>query len=281
MTLLNSGEGTHIHIVSKTSSIELSFDSRLFLGEGLFETMCFDQQGVWAIQRHWQRISSAASALNIPFSVSLTEWRKAIHQTVMGTTYSSGGIKAILVNGAAPRGLDNVAKGSELFIQAFKLPASSAPIHLISAPWVRDANNPVYQYKSINYLEAIQARRYAQKNGADDVLFRDLQGYAMETSTANLFMILNGALYTPEKSGAFLAGIARTLLLECADKINVSVVEKKITLEDCLQSEMLFISNILQFIRPVASLDGKQMATNHPLARKLQTAIDKFSPFIQ
>ena len=192
MTALNSGNGTCIHVVAQTTNIELSFSSRLFLGEGLFETMRFDQQGVWAVQRHWERISSAASALNIPFSVSLTQWRNILHQMVRNTRYSSGGIKAILVNGSAPRGLDNIAEASDLFIQAFQHSPNPSPVRLISAPWVRDANNPVYQYKSINYLEAIQARRYAQSNGAEDVLFRDMKGYVTETSTANLFMIFNG-----------------------------------------------------------------------------------------
>ncbi len=72
------------------------------------------------------------------------------------------------------------------------------------------------QLKSINYLEAIIARRHALERGADDVLFFNMEQYATETTVANLFIVAKGDILTPAVSQGILPGITRHRILHLA-----------------------------------------------------------------
>lgn len=268
------------YIENEEDCIAIPGASRLFLGEGLCETLRFDEKGVWAITQHWKRMQTAAAALKIPFGCSLLRWQHSLVKLIEKKGLSIGGVKVTLVNGAASRGLSNIASDATLMMYAFALKAASTNLKLIRAPWRRDAQNPVYQYKTINYLEAICAQRYAREHGSDDVVFSDIQGCLTESSVANLFCIKKNKLITPCLDGSVLPGIARSRIIELALKLGISVVEKKLAMEECLESEAIFLSNALYYVQPVAQFEGKTLLTEHPLVCRLIAAIEMFSPFI-
>ena len=163
----------HTRVLSDKGEISPSFamDDRIFLGEGLFETIRVTSAKPCFAQLHWQRLASSAHKTGMQFDLAYDDWLEHLILKIKQDNLYHGGIKAILSGGPAPRGLAERGQVSQLMLQTFNYTMLNDSVRLVSAAWLRHSDNPVYQLKSINYLEAILARRQAQALDADDALF--------------------------------------------------------------------------------------------------------------
>lgn len=261
----------HTRVMVAKGDICPSFgiDDRIFLGEGLFETIRVDSSKPCFDDLHWKRLSNSAIKLGIPFDLSVEDWHEYLVQQIKCDNLYHGGIKAILSGGVAPRGLTEQGQVSQLIFRTFNYTINHEPVRLISSPWLRDGKNPVYQIKSVNYLEAIIARRQALTEGADDVLFFNYQNHATETTCANLFVIKNNTLFTPELSDGVLPGVTRLRLLMSCEEQGIPCIEAAINKAMIEDAEAVFITNSLQGIRPVLALDTIVYSTSHPLLDRI------------
>jgi 4-amino-4-deoxychorismate lyase len=251
-----------------TASFALT--NRIFLGEGLFETMRVEQQQPCYWRLHWERLRQAAIFLNIPFDVSIDTWHEQLTNTLSSSPSDTNGVKAILSSGDAARGLDAYANNASLAFQIFNDEPSYKPLDLITAPWLRDGRNPIHQVKSINYLNSILARRHALASGGDEALFFNLDQRVTETTIANVFIIKQDHLYTPALTEGVLAGITRGRLLHLCAQATIPCIEAVIAKDDLLTADAVFVTNALQGIRLVQSLDGMTISTHHDLISVLQ-----------
>jgi len=256
---------THVVAIQLGKNLPFAADDRIFLGEGLFETIRVDNLRPCNSPLHWQRMNAAALMLNIPFDLSLDSWKSQLTQCIEQASFKVTGVKIILSAGQAPRGLVAQSETSFLSFNAFNYLINPEPLRLITAAWRRDANNPIYQIKSINYLESVIARRQAVAAGGDEALFFNLSDQATETTIANLFIIKNDQIYTPPATSGLLAGITRNRILKiCADS-KLACSEAPLSRKQVLEADMVFVSNVIQGIRVVKSLDGIDVPTEHAL----------------
>lgn len=171
--------------------------------------------------------------------------------------------------GPASRGLAERGQVSQLIFQTFNYSIQKHPVRLISINWLRDKANPLYQLKSVNYLEAIIAQRQAIAVGADDALFFNTENHVTETTCANLFLIENNILYTPRVEDGILPGITRARLISHCQQHKMSVQEISLTKKRIEDADAVFLTNSLQGIRRVLSLDNIIFEVNHPIIDKL------------
>lgn len=246
-----------------------SVGDRIFLGEGLFETLKVVASKPCFPELHWNRLVYSATVLGIPFDVSLKSWEGYLIKQIKKENLEFGGIKAILSGGIACRGLTEPSQASQLAFQTFSYEVLQEPLTLISSSWLRDAANPIYHLKTVNYLEAIMARRYLSALGKDDVLFFNTQYYATETSCANLFLIKDNQIITPSLSNGVLPGITRLRLLRICEEKQMPYKEGDVTLEMLSEADAVFVTNSLHGIRYVKSLNDWSYSLNHPIIEQL------------
>ncbi len=79
-----------------------------------------------------------------------------------------------------------------------------------------------------HYVNSILATSNAKKEGFDEAILLDSQGFVAEGPGANIFIEKNGKLYTPAK-GNILPGITRATIIELCHILDIEVVEKQIT----------------------------------------------------
>lgn len=265
----------HTRVLIDKGDISPSFaiDDRIFLGEGLFETLRVDSSRPCFAELHWQRLSDSAQKLGIPFDLSLDDWQEHLVAQIKRDNLYHGGIKAILSGGSAPRGLAEQGQVSQLIFQTFNYAVHKQPVRLSSVSWLRDAASPIYRLKSVNYLEAIIARRQALSASADDALFYNTAHRATETTCANLFIIQNNILLTPPVDDGVLPGITRARVQTLAEQHHISCKELSLTKEMIKEADAAFITNSLQGIRFVHSLDEAVFDLSHPLLEELVTLL--------
>ena len=112
------------------------------------------------------------------------------------------------------------------------------------------------RYKTLSYLNRIQARKAAKGKDAEVVMFNE-RGELASASMANLFWLRNGVLRTPMQECGCRAGTVRRWILE---KSGRRVEEGRWGMEELDGAEEIFLTNARIGIKPAASWQGKKMA---------------------
>jgi branched-chain amino acid aminotransferase len=131
----------------------------------------------------------------------------------------------------------------------------------------RNQASPLSRIKSLNYLDAVLARREAAERGADDAVMLNTAGRAAETSIANLFARIGGAWATPAVGEGALPGIMRAEV-----RVRLRAAERPIALEELLRAEALLLTNALS-IRAASSLEGTALPAGEETAAALRREI--------
>ena len=113
---------------------------------------------------------------------------------------------------------------------------------------------PVNAKISGQYLLSILATTAATKNGFDEAILLDHEGYLAQASSNNLFVEKDATLFTPAL-GSIFPGITRQAVIELAAIFNIEVVEKQLTLEDLKTADSAFLTGTATGIVGIASVD--------------------------
>ena len=107
-----------------------------------------------------------------------------------------------------------------------------------------------------NYMNSIMANTEATREGYDEAILLDAQGYVAEGSGENIFMVRNGKLYTPDLTVA-LEGITRDTVITIARDMGLEVVEKRLTRDELYIADEIFFTGTAAEVTPIREVDGR------------------------
>ena len=139
-------------------------------------------------------------------------------------------------------------------------------MNLLTYPERRET--PLADHKTLNYLYYHKAGEWALENGGDEALILNVDGTVSETNTGNLFLVLEREIVFP-MSDHVLMGVMQKVVNEYVEKENYRVVSKKISVENMLNAEAVFMTNSLVGVVPVLSMDGKDLNQKSDLWRSI------------
>ena len=107
-----------------------------------------------------------------------------------------------------------------------------------------------------NYTSSMMAKWQARKNGYDEIILTDEDGFVTEATTSNVFLVNNsGVLLTaPEKE--VLYGITRKSILEIADNEGIKTKVERIPLSELENAKEVFITSSSHLVCPVIKIDN-------------------------
>ena len=157
------------------------------------------------------------------------------------------------------------------------LPRSGA--NLCVSSWIRNMDNSIPAKAKINgsYVNASLMKNEALQNGYDDAIALDHNGHVAESTVANLFIVRNGVLATPDTSTDILEGITRDSLLELATKQGIKVEERSIDRTELYKADEAFLCGTSAVITPVISVDKRAIGNGQigPITKRLAEAYAK------
>ena len=115
-----------------------------------------------------------------------------------------------------------------------------------------------------------QTHNIAVKLGINPVHFGILIDANMEIGLChppvglNIFIIKNGALFTPPLAAGALYGITRQTVIELAEQTGMKVSEPNLTRYDLFCADECFITGTAAEIVPVVKIDGRVIGTGKP-----------------
>ncbi len=108
--------------------------------------------------------------------------------------------------------------------------------------------------KSTILLPNVLALQQAREAQCDDAILIK-GGYAIESTSANLFIVINGVLMTPPVHPNILRGITRDLILKLARKNDIPIQERMITETELENADEIWISSSTKEIYPITKLN--------------------------
>jgi 4-amino-4-deoxychorismate lyase len=227
-------------------------DPGMLHGEGVFETMHLRPDGPWLLDAHLDRLAASAALLELPLppraELADLAWRAA------GAWTGGEGALRLLVTpatvyatvGAVPAPARRERREGIRLITADSGIASRPPWSLATA-------------KTISYAENLAARRWAIRQGADDVLWLRPDGHALEAPTASLVWLTDDTLCTvPPAETGILPGTTAAHLLTRAPELGLRAEERMITAVELGSTDAIWLVSSLRGLAEARALDGTE-----------------------
>jgi 4-amino-4-deoxychorismate lyase len=234
-------------------------DRGLQYGDGLFETLAVIDASPQCWDRHMARLERGEQALGFPATDKALLRREA--DSLMQST-PRGVLKILITRGSGGRG--------------YRPPEVCEPRRVISIydwpdypdAWFRDGislricrmrwsrNKQLAGLKHLNRLEQVLARQEWNDPAIAEGLMLDEHGCVISGTQSNLFLLVGGALITPDLTHSGIAGIMREVIIEQADHLGMPVRVEQIDLEQVKEADALFVTNSLLGLCPVANLEA-------------------------
>jgi branched-chain amino acid aminotransferase len=118
--------------------------------------------------------------------------------------------------------------------------------------------------KSNNLLNNALAAQEAHRKGAFEAVMHNYRGEIAECSTANLFVVSDGVVWTPPLDAGLLSGITRGFVLELCKSEGIEVGQRTLRDEDLFHSDESFFTSSTKEVVPVVQVDDRAIGDGRP-----------------
>jgi branched-chain amino acid aminotransferase len=219
---------------------------------------------IFRLREHTDRLFSSAHILGMRIPYEKDVINDAIVTTVRENSLESAYIRPLCFLGSEGMGLraDNLTVhvtvaawfwgsylGEENMEKGIRVKTSSFTRHHVNVAMCRAKATG-------HYINSILALHEAQSCGFDEALLLDVEGYVMEGSGENIFIVRNGTIYTPDLTSA-LSGITRDTIFQLAAESGSAVQERRITRDEVYVADEAFFTGTAAEVTPIRDLDGR------------------------
>lgn len=259
-------------MMTAAAAIPSEWDRAVAYGDGLFETIAvFDGLApLWPLHR--QRLVRSLQRLAIESDINLIE------QAFLAVCAENSNVlvKIVVARSGGRRGYSSQQCGSCAFrIHTYPLPVypvdrrqQGAQLHLCRH---RLGDNPALAgIKHLNRLEQVLAASEWDRQIADEGLMLDSSGSVIEGTVSNVFVWSGGVLKTPILDRCGVAGVMRSYMLEqLAPSLSLPIQEQRLTVNELLSADGVFVCNSVFGLWPARSLGVSQLAQSPDLVGRI------------
>lgn len=247
------------------------FDHTLLYGDGVFEGIRVYDGCVFRLRQHLERLWDSAKFIMLTIPMSLDEMTEAVAETVRRNNIRNGYIRLVITRGAGGLGLApwKCPKASVIIIaatiQLYPEETYKTGLKLVTAA-VRRTNAEMFnpRVKSCNYLNNILGKIEANNAGCEEALMLDQNGYVVECTGDNIFLIKNGVITTPPAYLGALKGVTRDCLIEIAREKGYTLIEEPFTRYEVFTADEVFLTGTAAEAIPVVEVDKRVIGDGKP-----------------
>lgn len=262
------------------------FDHCVLYGDGIFEGIRIYDGCVFRLKEHLDRLWSSAKYIRLTIPMTYDEMRQAVVETVRANDLRNGYIRLVVTRGEGDLGLNpNLCPRASVFIIAATInlyPESDYEngLEIITASTQRShiaSWNP--RVKSCNYLNNIMAKIEGQLAGVRETLMLDHNGFVVECTGDNVFLVKDEVITTPPCYLGALRGITRDAIMEIAVKEGFVMKEEPFTRFEVYDADEMFLTGTAAEAIPVVKVDGRPIGSGKP-GRVTNLLIERFHSIV-
>jgi branched-chain amino acid aminotransferase len=256
----------------------------LHYGTGVFEGIrCYETDrgpSIFRLVDHLQRLHNSAQLLYMSLPYSVEDLRAATHELITHNGLAECYVRPIAFYGYGELGVHTGTNPVEVVIMSWPWGAylgedgQKNGIRLMVSSWRRIGANVIpHAAKATGvYLNSMLAVHEANRAGYDEAILLTEDGYIADGSGENIFVVRNGAIYTPDLSASILPGITRDTLIQIAQDLGYPVYEKPLIRTDLYLADEVFMTGTAAEVTPIRSVDDQEIGPPGSVTRELQAA---------
>jgi branched-chain amino acid aminotransferase len=263
-----------IHVLTHT----LHYGMGVFEGVRAYKT---DRgTAIFRLQDHTDRLFRSAHILGMKIPYDADTLNQAQIEAVRKNNLNSAYLRPMCFLGSEGMGLraDNLQThvmvaawewgaylGEENLKNGIRVRVSSFTRHHVNVTMCRAKANG-------NYMNSMLALQEALNDGYDEALLLDTNGFVMEGSGENIFIVRDGVIYTPDLTSA-LDGITRQTVMTLCKELGIPVIEKRITRDEVYIADEAFFTGSAAEVTPIREVDNRPIGNGGrgPITERIQS----------
>lgn len=255
-------------------------DRGVLLGDGIFETIRFEEGQLLFHVAHFARLGRNARIVEIPWNAPPEELLDICQQVIDANGLRRGRLRITLTRGETGASPEIGAASGAPTIIVHANPINQEALDaqrargwsLGLAPFPLNHRSPLAVVKSTSYQANLLARHHARRDGHDEAILLNTDGLLAEGAMSNLFAVRDGRVLTPPIEDGALPGILRLKLGILCARVGIGWAEESLALDDLRGADEAFCSNVIMEVMPVVRIGDRPVGSGKPgpIAARLQ-----------
>jgi branched-chain amino acid aminotransferase len=227
-----------------------------------------------------QRMVNSGKIYRLDLGFTAEELCNAAAEVVRVNKMNSCYIRPIALRGYGEIGVGGTNVPTEVYIACWEWGRYLGPeaieqgVDVCVSSWNRIAPNtmPSMAKAASNYMNSQLIHMEAHANGYSEGIALDTNGCVSEGSGENIFVAMDGVLYTPPIGSSVLPGITRSSVITLCDELKIPVREQMIPREMLYIADEVFFTGTAAEISPLRSIDRIKVGkgSRGPITKALQ-----------
>lgn len=236
------------------------FGQSLHYGYGAFEGLraysTHNGTRIFKAEAHFDRLRKSCEAISLPYVWNNRTLIEDSYALLEANNLRSAYIRPLVFSGSNMHLTS--ATQSSIMIAAWEwgpyLGQNLIRVNISGIQRPNPKSFPIEAKASGQYINSILASSDALRQGFDEALMLDQDGFVAQASSENLFIEKDFKIYTPPVESVF-PGITRRTVINICKQLGFDIIEKKLTIQDIYNADSAFLSGTAAEIIGIKQVD--------------------------
>jgi branched-chain amino acid aminotransferase len=254
----------------------------LHYGTGVFEGIrCYETARGPAMFRphdHLERLKRSAQIFLMDIPYATAELVKAARTLIRVNELSACYVRPIAFRGYGEMGVNPENNPVDVCIAVWPWgtylgdEALHRGVRMTVSSWRRHDQNIIPPQAKVTgaYVNASMAKLEAVRSGFDEAVMLNPSGYVSEATGENLFVVIEGEIFTPPLGAGPLPGITRSSVMTIAADLGMPVRERQLARADLYTADEIFCTGTAAEVTPVREVDHRVLGDPGPVTQTIQ-----------
>lgn len=246
-------------------------DRGFLFGDAIYEVIASYNNKPFKIEDHLDRLFINLKDIKIIFNYSRQEVKNILESVIEKNDLSNQ-----IIYLQISRGYEDIrdhipgpSPSPTIFVCSFPLKnIPNAQTTSIKASLKKDFRWRKSNIKSTSLLANVMYKIQASEEDFFEIILQE-NGYITEGAVSNVFCVKNNEVKTPSLENNILPGITRSAIIDIVNKIGIKITESKISVEDFMNSDEIWITNTTKGILLVSQIDEVQVSNSDKVYSKV------------
>ena len=240
------------------------FDNSVMYAEGLFEMFLGIDDRVIFMEEHIRRLYRGAKLINLKMPISREVLRQWMRKTLALHPSKIKKLRLTVTGGLSAKWFGTQGT-PQIILNAGPHEIPEHPFRVLVTPFRLDELSEFRRIKTLSYTIHAASLKQAHDRGYDDALLLNNRGQVAEVTSANIFWVKRGIVYTPPLSSGCLDGTTRRVVFREARRLGYDLREKNATLPEMLKADEVFLSSSTKLVLPISVVRDERGMHRLPL----------------
>ena len=239
-------------------------DRGFLFGDAIYEVIASYNNKPFKIEDHLDRLFTNLKDIKIPVNYSRQEVKNILESVIEKNDLNNQIIYLQISRGHEDIRDHIPGPSSSPTIFACSFPLKNIPntqTNSIKASLKKDFRWRKSNIKSTSLLANVMYKIQASEENFFEIILQE-NGYITEGAVSNVFCVKNNEVKTPSLENNILPGITRSVIIDIVNKIGIKITESKISVEDFMNSDEIWITNTTKGILLVSEIDEVQVSNS-------------------